>query len=104
MHFSITCGLFLCVTMLFFLPVQGQLDLDMGTDGSACCNKVSTATIRKPVKECYEQLPNTLPLCPMHAYIFITDDDEQYCVDPHAKWLQTRLDKLKKKGKHCRVL
>ncbi|KAG8008976.1 hypothetical protein GBF38_011546 [Nibea albiflora] len=103
MHFSITCGLFLCVTMLFFLPVQGKHVLKKGPLPK-CCTKVSGAPILQPVKECYEQLANKIPYCKVHAYMFITDKNEEYCVDPRASWVKDRLKKLEKVSYTVKIL
>ncbi|XP_044192829.1 C-C motif chemokine 2-like isoform X1 [Thunnus albacares] len=104
--FGLTC---MCFIMLLFLPGQGQRQCTKGKPPKVgnipidCCTETSNATISEPVDACYEQKKDFRP-CKIHAYIFVTKSNKQYCVDPRASWLTTRLEKLKKKGIICKDL
>ncbi|XP_044034052.1 C-C motif chemokine 4-like [Siniperca chuatsi] len=111
MHFSIIFEMsVMCVTVLLFLPVQGQLqNATQKTPmlmpvAPSCCVKVSMAHIEETVCKCFEQKEDRFGNCKVHAYIFITESDKQFCVDPTASWLPERLRKLEKKGIICKIL
>uniref|UniRef100_A0A3B4Z2F3 Chemokine interleukin-8-like domain-containing protein n=1 Tax=Stegastes partitus TaxID=144197 RepID=A0A3B4Z2F3_9TELE len=68
----------------------------------SCCREVSKSTINVPVNECFEQRKKRFS-CRVHAFIF-TNGTTSWCVDPEARWLQQRLQKLEKRGICCQIL
>ncbi|XP_045925233.1 C-C motif chemokine 34b.8 [Micropterus dolomieu] len=95
MPFSVHYGL-TCLTMLLFLVAQ------VCRATPICCMTTSNAIIREPVNGCYLQKDNTIPNCNVEAYIFTTQNNK-WCVDPRAWWIQQRLEKLAKRGIYCKT-
>ncbi|KAL7371986.1 hypothetical protein ABVT39_008066 [Epinephelus coioides] len=56
----------------------------------------SKAYIREPFVSCFEQRETTFAHCGIHAFLFTTANKTQYCVDPEAKWLKRRFQRLQK--------
>uniref|UniRef100_A0A4W6EAW1 Chemokine interleukin-8-like domain-containing protein n=1 Tax=Lates calcarifer TaxID=8187 RepID=A0A4W6EAW1_LATCA len=111
MAFSVSCELvFMCLTVLLFIPAQGQLETVTREQPRldhvipSCCTAASTAPVVETVKACYEQREHIFPNCKIHAYIFVTESNRAYCVDPSASWLPKRLEKLKERGILCKLL
>ncbi|CAK6961781.1 C-C motif chemokine 8-like [Scomber scombrus] len=104
MAFSIRFGLLcMCSIMLLFLPAQGRFQRTKRAL-PVCCTSTSKAHINSAVISCVHQSIDTFSHCPIDAYIFTTDQNKQYCVDPTADWLQRRLDRLRKRGIICNNL
>ncbi|KAM7382071.1 hypothetical protein PAMA_012778 [Pampus argenteus] len=110
MAFSIRPGLLcMCFIMLFFLQAQGEHKCDNQDQGinrrvdHPCCTDVSKKRISEPIKSCFEQMESYQD-CYMHAYQFVGESGQTYCVDPESEWLGKRLAKLKEKGITCKSL
>ncbi|XP_040885213.1 C-C motif chemokine 24-like [Toxotes jaculatrix] len=110
MPFSISCKLFLCLTLLLLFPSQGQPEPALLKRPNvhqlipSCCMTASLARIKQTVIACYEQREGFFANCKIHAYIFVTKRNQKYCVDPTASWLPERLERLKKRGIRCQSL
>ncbi|XP_062299102.1 eotaxin-like [Scomber scombrus] len=110
MAFSIRFGLLcMCSIMLLFLPAQGRFQCTTNESQEVghiptCCTNTSKARINYAVISCFHQKEITFANCTIEAYIFTTDQNKQYCVDPTADWLQQRLERLRQKGIMCTEL
>ncbi|XP_078019805.1 uncharacterized protein LOC144459469 [Epinephelus lanceolatus] len=108
MPFSISSEVCLMyLTMLLILPEQGRPQCYRpwprvpGLIIPPCCMKASKAHIQEPFVSCFEQRETTFAHCGIHAFLFTTANKTQYCVDPEAKWLKRRFQRLQKKGICC---
>ncbi|CAK6961782.1 C-C motif chemokine 8-like [Scomber scombrus] len=107
MAFSIRFGLLcMCSIMLLFLPAQGRFQCTTNESPEvqlipSCCPRTSKARINYAVISCFHQKKITFENCAIEAYILETYQHKQYCVDPTAKWLPRRLERLRKRGIIC---
>uniref|UniRef100_A0A671YA25 Chemokine interleukin-8-like domain-containing protein n=1 Tax=Sparus aurata TaxID=8175 RepID=A0A671YA25_SPAAU len=110
MPFSICCGLtLLCLTMLPLFRAQVISPCTQGAfspPGPAppCCMEASKSTFNEPVNTCFEQKKNTFRGCRVHAYVFRTTRNNDWCADPEAWWIPQRLKRLQQRGIHCQVV
>ncbi|XP_028263726.1 eotaxin-like [Parambassis ranga] len=102
MAFS-TCLVFMCALGLQLAQGKRASDHELSPVHSSCCVRVSGARISEPVKECYEQKAHSSLHCSLHAFVFVTESNKKYCVDPKASWLEKRLKTLEKRGIFCKV-
>ncbi|CAK6984527.1 Hypothetical predicted protein [Scomber scombrus] len=85
----------MCRTVWMWLLILAVLSLFSESEAELwippCCTKSSNAKIPN-IKACYKQEPRTN--CNFHAFVIVTEDNKQYCVDPNAQWLK----RLRRKG------
>ncbi|KAM9336895.1 uncharacterized protein ABDE67_019921 [Symphorus nematophorus] len=109
MPFSVRSGVCLMyLTVLLSLPEQGCPQCYRpGPRGPGspvippCCMGVSNATIKERIVSCIEQRETTFAHCKVHAFIFVTVSQAQYCVDPAASWLKRRFERLQNREICC---
>uniref|UniRef100_A0A671YF01 Chemokine interleukin-8-like domain-containing protein n=1 Tax=Sparus aurata TaxID=8175 RepID=A0A671YF01_SPAAU len=111
MPFSIRCGLtLLCLTMLPLLHAQVISPVITENQGKhpgpapICCMEASRGAFNEPVTACFEQKENTFQGCRVHAYIFHTTSNNDWCADPGAWWIPRRLKRLQQRGIYCQVV
>uniref|UniRef100_A0A672IRH8 Chemokine interleukin-8-like domain-containing protein n=1 Tax=Salarias fasciatus TaxID=181472 RepID=A0A672IRH8_SALFA len=70
----------------------------------SCCSSVSARPFQERVNFCFEQNENSFPNCRVHAFILVTASQKIHCVDPAAKWLRRRFQRLQNNGICCQIL